>query len=382
MMGSRNSINPDDQASLAPEPKLDLPRTLDLNRVEDRGALLKATSDPELQALIENTLDDYLRWFSVSEWRRVYSGGLVNISGTRGTATHSSGFGIDALLKATAQLQSLQKCEGFDQLLAGLKNRTQIHATLFEIAAAGWCAERAVHRGLIFSPTVRKAHGYKHPDFLWKTSLGDLTCECKEADQWLHQETRAINHLREIASAALTEAGGLPDDNRLDIQVNGALAAGYERRLADLVKAVAAKPGESSARLVAAPFSATVVPRRDPPERPRDSMIASEVIVGTTPTRIAAENAVLTVTRSLATTRARRVRDLVKRAKSQLPDEGPCGVFIQINGAEFAAEQLEEMIGRPAHQAIVWAETWTGMAPQHAIWRQNQPFDGRLLDER
>ena len=111
-------------------------------------------------------------------------------------------------------------------------------------------------------------------------------------------------------------------------------------------------------------------------------MIASEVIVGTTPTRIAAENAVLTVTRSLATTRARRVRDLVKRAKSQLPDEGPCGVFIQINGAEFAAEQLEEMIGRPAHQAIVWAETWTGMAPQHAIWRQNQPFDGRLLDER
>lgn len=364
------------------EPELHIPRILELEKSEDQAALLAAAAvRPELHALIETTLHDYLRWFTAPEWQRIYSGGLVSSPSTAGGAGRS-GFGIQFLLEATARLQELQRYAGFDRLLSGLRNPTQISATMFEIAAAAWCTQRETHRGLVFSPAISKVSGVKRPDFLWETSLGDLTCECKEAGQWEQQESRTIGHLREIGAAALTEAGGLPDGLRVDITVDGPLSAAYERQLSTLVReVVAAHQGGSSVRMSDRPFAAIVMSREAEPERLPDSMIAGQMTVGTKPTQLTPQNGFLTVSRSLAATRARRVRDLVKQAKRQLPDGAPSAIFIQIGGAESAAAQLEQMIGHPAHQAIVWAATWTGLVPQHAIWREGQPFDQRLLNE-
>jgi len=373
-----------DQAEPASaEPGLHIPRILELKRSEDQTALLAAAEHrPELRALVETTLDDYLRWFTAPEWQRIYSGGLVSSPSTTG-GVGRSGFGIQRLLETTARLQELRRYDGFDRLLSGLRNPTQISATMFEIAAAAWCAQRETHQGLVFSPAISKASGVKRPDFLWETSLGDLTCECKEAGQWEQQESRTIGHLREIAVAALTEAGGLPDDLRLDITVDGPLSAAYERQLSTLVcEAVASSGGGSSARTLDRPFAGIVVSRETDPERLPDSILAGQMTVGTKPTQLTPQNGFLTVSRSLAATRARRVRDLVKQAKTQLPDAAPSGIFIQIGGAGSAAAQLEQMIGHPAHQTIVWAATWTGLVPQHAIWREGQPFDKRLLNEQ
>jgi hypothetical protein len=189
--------------------------------------------------------------------------------------------------------------------------------------------------------------------------------------------------LREIAATALADAGGLPNGVRLDIIVNGPLSPDHDKRLAELVRQVViASDGEPTEKALAGPFAAIVASRQTEPQRLPDSMMAGRLTVGTTPIQLLPENGSLTISRSLASTRAKRVRDLVKQAKTQLPDVGPCGIFIQMNGAQSAAEQLKQMIGRPAHEAIVWAGTWTGLVPQHAIWRQDQPFDQRLLDER
>jgi hypothetical protein len=49
-------------------------------------------------------------------------------------------------------------------------------------------------------------------------------------------------------------------------------------------------------------------------------------------------------------------------------------------GAETAAERLEQTLIDPAHHTVVWVCIWTGRLPQKAVWRNDQPFDARLLE--
>jgi hypothetical protein len=97
------------------------------------------------------------------------------------------------------------------------------------------------------------------------------------------------------------------------------------------------------------------------------------------PTRIGVENAYVTVTRSYLASRAKVVSDVVRDAKKQLPDDAPGAVFIDMPGATQAAARLNEMLTQPAHDGIVWASVWTAQVPQCAVWREAQPFDGRLV---
>jgi hypothetical protein len=89
-------------------------------------------------------------------------------------------------------------------------------------------------------------------------------------------------------------------------------------------------------------------------------------------------NARCTVARSIAPTRAKVVRQVIKDAKTQLPDDGPGAVFIEIAGPGPAARQLEAVLGRAAHRAVVWATVWKGGAPVEVVWQNEQPFDARL----
>jgi hypothetical protein len=189
-----------------------------------------------------------------------------------------------------------------------------------------------VHEELAFSPEVIKATGPKYPEFLWRTSLGVLHCECKEANQWERGETKRLRSLMDVASDALDQQGAWPDDLRLDILIDGGLGPNPEARLASLVSGVGAmvQGGKTPAPQEDGAFRATVRPRAEEPERPPDSQITGRVVVGTEPTLVAPQNSSLTVTRSLAGTRRKLVTELVKEAKRQLPDEGPGAVFVEM----------------------------------------------------
>ena len=234
----------------------------------------------------------------------------------------------------------------------------------------------------MFSPDVVKANGVKHPDFLWQTELGDLYCECKEAQQRERDETKRLQRLGDVASDALEDVDVWPEDLRIDIMISGSLGRNPETRLQALVRTVAfdvARGRPPKGEIVDGAFAATVMARAEPRDLPRDCQLVGRIRVGTKPVRVDPENSPVTVARSLEGTRAKLVTDLVKAAKRQLPESGPAGVFVQMGGADQAAARLRETLAHPAHQGVVWACVFTDGVARHAVWQNDQCFDGRLL---
>lgn len=362
--------------------RLKLPRDLDLNVPQDRDLLrVAARGLPEIAQLLEDHLHAYLAWFSAPEWRQLTTLGVASPATAGGK--HRRGYALKAMLSLTRDLKELQSYEGFADLIANLANPSQVEATIFEIKAATWCAGRAVHESLRFGPPVIKGQTTKKPDFLWRTSLGDLICECKEAQQYERDETLRLHTLNDVVYDALGGVPDWPDDLRLDIVIDGSLGTNPDERLRQLVRDVAAavrRGNDRPTRSIRA-FEATVRPRAEEPPDIPDSQLVGKVIVGTSgkPVQVTPRNSALTLTRSLASTRAKLVTDLLKRAKKQLPDNGPAGVFIQMGGAGRAAQRLEETLAHPAHRAVVWACVCSDGQPQFAVWQADQPFDGRLL---
>jgi hypothetical protein len=76
-------------------------------------------------------------------------------------------------------------------------------------------------------------------------------------------------------------------------------------------------------------------------------------------------------------------RGFVKDAKTQLPDDGSGGVFVELpSGIDIATQKLQEMLSQPAHQAVGLGSVWTGGTPVRAVWRNGQAFDARLVEPR
>lgn len=257
---------------------------------------------------------------------------------------------------------------------------------MFEIEVAFWCINRLHHRALTFSPTVTKRAGAKHPDFLWETALGDLHCECKQLNMWQRREMQRTAALMSAAAQMMGDAALWPSDVRLEVLVHGRSTVNAENRLKAIVERQAS---EVRRGIRPSPFqddtlTIAVCDRSDNPLGLPDSIRMYQVQVGAVPVNLTDfRNAHLIVTKAIGLARSRALRDFVKEAKEQLPEEGPGGVFIELpDGIEFAAQKLQDMLARPAHKAVVWASIWTAEEPSRVVWREGQNFDARLIDAR
>lgn len=156
-----------------------IPRILNLDLPEDVRTLRHAAVDVVgLLPMVDEHLDRYREWFPEAHWKTIYSGGMISIPVSR---RHGSSYELLQMLNITATMESLSNCPGFQELISGFRNPTQIAATMFEVSVAEWCQARAVTQALEFAPHVTVRNHSKRPDILWDTTLGRLYCECKSS---------------------------------------------------------------------------------------------------------------------------------------------------------------------------------------------------------
>lgn len=373
-------------ASSSEEPELAIKRRLNLDLAEDRRELFLACERvPSLNSLVKEYLDDYLRWFKAPEWHLVYDGGLM--SGPEPGGGHSRmGSSIKHLLEITAKLRLLQDYVGFEKLISGLDNPSQVGSTIFEIETAAWCTACHYHIGLVFSPLVSKSTGDKYPDFLWQTTIGDLYCECKQLNQWQRAETQRTSALMTVAAEAMGDPEIWPKDVRMEVLIQGHFRGASENRLKAVVEQQSSevRRGGHPSAFRDDTFTVEVRDRSANPLGLPDSLSIYQVQVGSVPVPLNnSRSAHLMVTKSIGMARAKALSGFVKDAKTQLPDAGPGGVFIELpSGIDIATQKLQEMLSQPAHQAVVWASIWTGGTLARAVWRNGQPFDARLVEPK
>jgi hypothetical protein len=357
---------------------LTLDRELFLSRREDRKTLAAAAAhDGRLAPLIAAHLEDYCVCLASEKWHRVVSG-IVNIrTGEKGQA----GFDIADLLTLVGSIKNLKGYEGFAVVLAGLENPTQIQSTIFEITAAEWCRSREVSVELVFNPTAFVKERVKHPDFLWRTTLGDCYCECKKA-----------NHLQNAVTARASRMAGLLDtfykrydawdpSLRLDVTFGRGSTNQLHREFEWIVAQAQRAMGESNALgalITTTHVSARFRQRTEEPPRCPDTLRQSLASIGTVATELRAAT-YLTVTMDIAGYRSAAAARLVREARTQLPESATGLIFVEGVGRAAAGERLNTLLTSPAYSNTPWVSLWMFGQCIGAVWRNHQPFDAALL---
>ena len=125
------------------------------------------------------------------------------------------GYPLEIFMEHANNVYKLKDCDGFDDLLSGLKNPTQVDDTFFESLAAVICLENPFTKAIQFGKEVGVSGSMKKPDFIWITELGEFICEVKDLNPSTHSEyrtfTRRANCLLESVK------GNTPDNYRLEI---------------------------------------------------------------------------------------------------------------------------------------------------------------------
>lgn len=254
-----------------------------------------------------------------------------------------------------------------------------------DTSCARWCTRRVLHRGLEFSPTLHRSNGIKYPDFLWDTGPGVLYCECKKAETFMRREAVRLNALCAAATDALGDLETWPSNVRLDIVLTPPIVNKTEAALRRVVKdmAVRVRGGELVANVVESGFTACVSSGADQPPVVRDALRVFNVRVGS-------EKAVLLDVTSAYVSlavpanqaRARALKSLLREARTQLPEDGPGAVFLDLPAvANDQGEALFSVLMNLSSDTVRWAAQCVGDLPTHAAWRPGQVFDGRLVVE-
>lgn len=357
---------------------LKIDRVLDLGSPEDRRQLREASRRvPGLSALIDEHLGDYVRFSPSPDWLTVYSGGSISV---RTAPKHTTGFDIRAVLELTRSLKSLRRYRGYEQLVAGFRNPPQVESTYFEVLVASWCAGRAVTTSLEFSPGVTVKGGRKHPDFLWRTEMGGIYCECKRGNIIESKFQRRVESLRSYLSEIYEQHQPWDPSLRLDVKFDKGPLPQIQIGIRSVVAqaAAAVKSGAyEGLTFVEGNVAAALVPKGSPTPQESESVVTGMAQVGSV-ARSLQEIIYFTLTMSLAKYRQDAAARLLREAKTQLPTTRPGAVFLELGGAAAAQQKLLSILGEPAYDNIPWVSIWSGGELLSAVWRNNQPFSDRL----
>jgi len=358
---------------------LPISRILDLSIPADQRYLREAASShPELLSLIEEYVDEYLSLFPQLDWRRVYSGGMLSIPTTR---KHSISFDLLQMLRLAKSLKKLTPYSGYEKLVSGFRNPTQINSTYFEAVVGSWCVDRDVSVSIEFSPEVTVKGKCKRPDFLWHTRLGNLYCECKRNNLLESKLNARVEKLLSWLSMIYEEYGPWDASLRLDVRFE----RGSTNRIRDRFRTVVAqasaalKDGTHAGQTFREDdVSAVLRCRNEPVPQERESIQASIAKVGPVAQNLA-EATHLNLRMSLAKYRQESVGRLLRDARTQLPPDSPSAVFVELGGYEAAQQKLQRLVGRPAYASTPWVSLWVHGEISSAIWQNGQQFDDRLL---
>lgn len=361
---------------------LTVPRILDLSRPEDRRALRDSAEVlSQLQASIDLYLGDYLRFFPEADYRTIHGGGVIAV---RSKNCGTAGTDIMRMLRLTEMLMRLEDFEGFSELLAGFRNPTQFDSSCFEVAVADWCTKRDVTESIVLSPSVVSRGKRKHPDLLWRTTLGDLYCECKRENALDGAARRRVERLMSRLEAAYRAFGSWDPDSRVDVSLDASARDGVEQTFHSLLSALhATGPTDHSVCQASGVVRATYGSRSRTWVPAENSVRQMCIQVGNEKaTSLNESNAHLTLTMSITSQRLKMLSKLVRQARQQLPDDGTGALFIAIGGGPVIQEKLEMLLSQNAYESTPWASLWRIDTPSAYVWKRGQSFDDRLIIER
>ncbi len=356
-----------------------LPRELDLGLAADR-ALLRTSVEgrPDLRDLVEARLDGFLSFFPEDHWRRLFNGGQVVVPGA---GTHANAYPLRLLLRVTKDLQALARYPGFPAPLRGFRNPPQVPSALFEVLAATWCRTRDVTVGLEFAPVVVRATHTKRPEFRWKTELGDLFCECKQANVF---EAKYGARYHDLFGVLASAHGTREWDPHLRLDVWIRLAGPrLEDLLRDLVSAAAGRqqlgrvPWNRDHRL-----AAIFRPRTEMPPDVPDTIFGFRQHVSDVERPASPQHAPFFLTLDVSKSRKAATSHLLKEARLQLPPDRASAVFLSVGGPEAAVAKVRELIVQGSYRLTPLVLVFAADGQVRAVSRAGQAFDRRLVEPR
>jgi hypothetical protein len=356
--------------------KTNLGRIMLLDDLSDRKAIIEiAKRNPQFEQLVNEHLNDYLELLSEPHWRRLYDGPTVIVPAK---AKHLWAFEFSYLLDMVRQFKIIKRFEGSASLISSLKNTPQIASTFFEIETAAFCATRTATNSLIFSPEVNREGRIKRPDYLWKTTLGDLYCECKLATDFEDLFSQRIGEIS-LFIDDIVKRNLPPTGTRYDFVVSRTAQAEVSiNRLMDQLSQL--RLGSDIKHNFVA---LALVPRDAPPPSIGSVIRVSNVPANSTDyVPLNPYGAASTVSYMSVSYWQQVSARLIRDARSQLPKDKPCAIMIGLpteNTALIANPKVESLIRSPEYRNTPWISIWA-QGGVRLVFHNNQPFDIRLAE--
>jgi hypothetical protein len=237
-----------------------------------------------------------------------------------------------------------------------------------------------VHRDLTFAPAIERNSGTKHPEYMWATDGGPLWCECKEAQVLQAKMSRRVARVSQ-AMDELVDAVSLPAGLRVDVILAAPIRNRSEERISMALGRAAerARSGQYGATEIEGEASVAIRPRQVPFDQVSGALRSYSVEVGTEAVRLDdGSSAKFSLAVDLGSEYARKARELIKNARTQLPLGEPSMVFLAGIRGERANEAAREVVSNPSCP-VVSVLFWEADEPAIFIWRNGQPFDDHLL---
>jgi hypothetical protein len=356
-------------------------RRIDLTRTTDQQALVESIRSPEYRELLSAHLETYLRFFVGPEWRTITQGRVVRRVGERRIVA----LDILYLMEIAANLARLERLPGFAVLLENLRNPSQTLSTLFEIEAANFAFTRRITRSVEFAQRQLVEGRWKNPEFVWRTLLGDVVCECKRAEFMDSVFNRRLSELMDLAkNLCEAELGWPPQDLRLDVNIAAAPRPLVEREIRELIRGAAdsARTGVArdftyKGRALTAAFS----PQSSVLEMRSETIRTSQATITPSGAQLGGgKSAHITVTMELRKYRQKATSTLASEARRQIPRDKLGGLFLNVGSVEGApVDKMLSLLSLPEYERTPFAFL-SSQGRWVLVHRNGQPFDQRLTE--
>lgn len=214
------------------------------------------------------------------------------------------------------------------------------------------------------------------PEFLWRTTLGDVYCECKQENSAENSVNRRVSKLFDVLGEAYEKNAPWDGETRLDLIVRHPALDGTNEVIRRVVqKAASLQDGE----IVDGVVTLRISRRTDalPNYSGCLQLHHRELKAGCSESALST-TAKYTVTMSVMEHRLRQLVKLVRDARTQLPPDKQGAIFVDIGGSQIFVDKLKELIVQPEYGNIAWISLWERGLPLKAVIRGGQPLDARI----
>lgn len=209
---------------------------------------------------------------------------------------------------------------------------------------------------ILYTTTLSRLSGrIKHPDFELISDHGVIVCECKSASGAEYQFVKKFNRLYRAIDTAIKDSGIVPNDLRLEIRVHNKLDRDVNilgREIAGI--ALGLREANLTEVLDFGPCQVALIKRDSPVLFDYRGIHCLSITISDRPVTATADNAYLHVTAGPIIKHLAKVTgNLIREAKSQLPETKSCVIFIESQDGESARRAANRRIGIPDYHHIL-----------------------------